>query len=302
MITFYQHIEEIKKAYKITDAEQILSLKRWYNQACSKIKKKLMRRVNAETIYADLVADQQSYQLPEYAGRVYNVRYNQTGSEQRLIEISSHDVWLDMNSNSGQRGTPTHYHLISEDEIELWPTPSEAVDNGLEVNVAFKHGRLVADDVTTGTATASNGSQTVTLSSSIVTPKMVGRYFTVNDGQEEWYRISEYVSSTSFTLENYFEGTGGAGLNYIIGEMVDIPEEYIDLPELYTIAKYIQVYRKNRVISQDMIREFDDQIKQIKQDYANPGKSRVVKHSNKNARNSAIGVAGTAWYFEDQLS
>jgi len=302
MITFYQHIEEIKKAYKITDAEQILSLKRWYNQACSKIKKKLMRRVNAETIYADLVADQQSYQLPEYAGRVYNVRYNQTGSEQRLIEISSHDVWLDMNSNSGQRGTPTHYHLISEDEIELWPTPSEAVDNGLEVNVAFKHGRLVADDVTTGTATASNGSQTVTLSSSIVTPKMVGRYFTVNDGQEEWYRISAYVSSTSFTLENYFEGTGGAGLNYIIGEMVDIPEEYIDLPELYTIAKYIQVYRKNRVISQDMIREFDDQIKQIKQDYANPGKSRVVKHSNKNARNSAIGVAGTAWYFEDQLS
>jgi len=27
MITFYQHIEEIKKAYKITDAEQIASLK-----------------------------------------------------------------------------------------------------------------------------------------------------------------------------------------------------------------------------------------------------------------------------------
>ena len=302
MITFYQHIEEIKKAYKVTDAEQILSLKRWYNQACSKIKKKLMRRVNAETIYTDLVANQQTYQLPEYAGRVYNVRYNQTGSEQRLLEISSHDAWLDMNSNSGQTGTPTHYHLISEDEIELWPTPSEAVADGLEVNVAFKHGRLIADDVTTGTATASNGSQTVTLSSSIVTPKMVGRYFTVNDGQEEWYKISAYVSSTSFEIENYFEGTGGAGLSYIIGEMVDIPEEYIDLPELYTIAKYIQVYRKNRAISQDMLREFADEIKQIKQDYANPGKSRVVKHGNKRARETSMSVSGTPWYFEDQLS
>lgn len=301
MITFYQHIEEIKKAYKITDAEQILSLKRWYNQACSKIKKKLMRRVNAETIYAALVAEQQAYQLPEYAGRVYNVRYNKPGSEQRLIEVASHDMWLDMNSNNSQHGVPTHYHLISEDEIELYPIPSEAIADGLEVNVAFKHGRLTADDVTTGTATASNGSQTVTLSSSIVTPKMVGRWFTVNDGQEEWYRISEYVSSTSFKLENYFEGIGGAGLTYIIGEMVDIPEEYVDLPELYTIAKYIQVYRKNRIVSQDMIREFNDEIKQIKQDYANPGKSRVVSHKY-GRRTTAMSAAGTPWYFEDELS
>lgn len=301
MITFYQHIEEIKKAYKVTDAEQILSLKRWYNQACSKIKKKLMRRINAETIYADLVASQQAYQMPEYAGRLYNVRYNATGSEQPLIEIASHDIWQSMNSNNSQTGVPTHYHLISEDEIELWPIPSEAVTNGLEVSAAFKHGRLTADDVTTGTATASNGSETVTLSTSIVTPKMVGRFFTVNDGQEEWYRISEYVSSTSFKLENYFEGNGGANLSYIIGEIVDIPEEYIDLPELYTIAKYIQVYRKNRVVSQDMIREFNDEIKQIKQDYANPGKSRVVKHS-RNGRANAMAVAGTPWYFEDQLS
>lgn len=301
MITFYQHIEEIKKAYKITDAEQILSLKRWYNQACSKIKKKLMRRVNAETIYTSTVVDQQAYQLPEYAGRVYNVRYNKPGSEQRLIEIASHDVWLDMNSNNSQTGVPTHYHLISEDEIELWPIPSEAITDGLEVNVAFKHSRLTANDITTGTATATNGSQTVTLSSSIVTPGMVGRYFTVNDGHEEWYRISEYVSSTSFKVENYFEGTGGAGLSYIIGEMVDIPEEYIDLPELYTIAKYIQVYRKNRVVSRDMIQEFNDAIKEIKQDYANPGKSRVVHHS-RSGRETAMSAAGTPWYFEDQLS
>lgn len=301
MITFYQHIEEIKKAYKVTDAEQIASLKRWYNQGCAKIKKKLMRRVNAETIYADLVADQQAYQLPEFAGRVYNVRYNSAGSEQRLIEIASHDMWLDMNSNNSQTGVPTHYHQISEDEIELWPIPSAAVTDGLEVSVGFKHGRLSADDISTGTATASNGSQTITLSSSIVTPTMVGRWFTVNDGNEEWYRISEYVSSTSFKVENYFEGIGGAGLSYIIGEIVDIPEEYIELPELYAIARYVGVYRKNRVLARDMMQEFKDEVKEIKQDYANPGKSRVVKHG-RSGRESAMSAAGTPWYFEDQLS
>ena len=299
MITFHQHIEEIKKAYKITDAEQIASLKRWYNQACSKVKKKLMRRTNAELIYASLFADQQAYQLPEYAGRVYNVRYAKPGSEMPLIEVSSHDQWQRMNSNNSQTGVPTHYHLVSEDELELWPIPSESLDDALEVNVAFKHQRLTADDISTGTATATNHSQTVTLSDSIVTTAWVGRYFTVDSGHEEWYRISEYVSSTSFKLENYFEGDGGAGLSYIVGEIVDIPEEYIELPELYVRAKYVEVYRKNRILARDMVKEFEDQIKQIKQDYANPGKSRVVKNSK---TRRATNPMGTPWYFEDPIS
>lgn len=299
MITFYQHIEEIKKAYKITDSEQIASLKRWYNHAHAKVSKKLLRRVNAETIYANLVADQQAYQLPEYAGRVFNVRYNKTGSEQPLVEVASHNEWQKLNSNNSQTGVPTHYHLISEDEIELWPIPSEAETNGLEASVAFKAGRLTADDISTGTVTASNGSQTVTTSTSIVTPAWVGRYFTVNDGREEWYKISEYVSGTSFKLENYFEGTGGAGLSYIVGEIVDLPEEYVDLPDLYTRAKYVEVFRKNRTLARDMMQEFKDEIREIKQDYANPGKSRVVKSSRHRKRSWPV---GTPWYFEDELS
>jgi hypothetical protein len=302
MITFDQHINEICKAHKITDAEQIASVKRWYNQGSAKVKKKLMRRVNAETIYTKLEPERQSYQLPEYAGRVYNARYNKSGSEQRLIEISSHDAWLDFNSNNSQHGTPQFYHMISEDEIQLFPIPDEEIENGLEIALAFKHSRLTAADISTGTATVSNGSQTVTLSSSIVTTGWVGRWFTINDGHEEWHRISEYVSSTSFKIENYFDGTGGAGLNYIVGEIVDIPEEYIDLPEVYAIAKYVGVYRKSRVLSRDMMQEFNDAIKEIKQDYANPGKSRTISHKNKRAHATAYAVAGTPWYFEDQLS
>lgn len=299
MITFYQHIEEIKKAYKISDAEQIASLKRWYNQGCSIVKKKLMRRTNAESIFADLVADQQEYQLPEYAGRVFNVRYNATGNEAPLTEVASQNEWDNLNSHGSQTGIPTHYHLLSEDEISLWPIPSEAVTNGLEVKLAFKHQRLTADDISTGTATASNASQTVTLTSSIVTPAWVGRYFTVDSGHEEWYKINEYVSSTSFKVENYFEGDGGAGLSYIVGEIVDIPEEYIHLPELFVRAKYVEVFRKNRVVAKDMIREFNDEVKNLNQAYATPGKSKVVKGSKTRTRGNPF---GTPWYFEDQLS
>lgn len=299
MITFYQHIEEIKKSFKISDAEQIASLKRWYNQGCSIVKKKLMRRTNAEVIYANIVANQSEYQLPEYAGRVFNIRYNETGSERSLTEVTSGIAWDELKSNGSQTGLPSHYHLLSEDEIELWPTPSQAVTDGLEVRLAFKHSRLSADDISTGTATASNGSQTVTISSSIVTTNWVGRMFTVNNGHEEWYRISEYVSSTSFKLENYFEGDGGAGLSYIVGEVVDIPEEYIHLPELFTRAKYTEVYRKNRGVANDMMKQFKDEIKELNQSYSSPSKGKVVK--NRKTRMRAYPY-GTPWYFEDQLS
>jgi len=50
-----------------------------------------------------------------------------------------------------------------------------------------------------------------------------------------------------------------------------------------------------------MIVEFNEEIKAIKQDYANPGKGRVVKHKF-GQRTTAMSASGTPWYFEDQLS
>lgn len=297
MITFYQHINEIIKAYSVKDAEQIASLKRWYNVAYSKVKKKLMRATNAEPIYTDLVTGQSIYQLPSFAGRVYAAKYNKTGETQPLNPVASERLWEQLKSEGSSNGTPTQYRVISDNEIELWPTPSEDVENGLEVTVAIKAPRLTADDVTTGTATANAGSQTITLSSGVVTPQFVGRYFTINDGHEEWYRISEYVSSTQFKIENYFTGNGGAGLSYIVGEIVDIPEEYIDLPDVYVRAKYTEVYRKNRVLGISMMAEFTDGIKNLNEDYANPTKSRVVKHRANLSQNDW--PYSTPWVFND---
>lgn len=301
MITFYQHTEEIFKAFKITDAEQKASVKRWYNLGAAKVRKKLMRRVNADKIYTGLEEGVQAYQLPQYAGRVFAGRYNKEGSEQKLIEVASHEGWMDLNSNNSQRGVPTHYHIVDNSTVELWPIPSETIeDDGLELSVGFKHQRLTADDISTGTATVSEGSEVVTLSSSIVSPEWVGRHFCIDDGHEEWYEIVEYVSSTSFKIEQYYSGgNAGSGNTYVVGEIVDIPDEYIDLPNLYATAKYIGVYRKSRRLSRDMMVEFSDSIKEIKQDYANPGKSRVVK--NRNMRRRAYPY-GTPWYFEDELS
>lgn len=277
MITFYQHIEEIKAALKITDSGQIASLKRWYNQGANKIKKRLRRPVNKETIYTDLEEGEATYQVPEYVGRIFGAKYNASGNEQPLEEVTSQQKWDELTGFGGQSGVPTHYHLVGEDEIELWPKPHEDKTNGLLVHCSFKQARLVANDVSTGTAEVNDGDEVVTLSSSIVDASWVGRYFMVDDGHEEWYRISEYVSSTSFNLENNYSGAGGSGLSYIVGEIVDIPEEYLDLVELYVTARYNGLYRKNRAMEISMLAEFKNETRMIDRDYANPSKSRVVK-------------------------
>lgn len=299
MITFYQHIEEIKKVYKITDTAQIASIKRWYVQGAKKIKAGLKRHVNTEKIYCDLVANQAEYQLPEYANRVFGVKYNNSGEEYPLEEVTSLYRWQAITGNGSQSGTPQYYRINGDDVIELFPKPSAAVTDGLEVTVSFKQSGLTADDVTTGTATVTLNNQTVTLSSSVVDQKWVGRYFSTTDGSHEhFYRISEYVSNTSFKLEQYYAGDSGSGRTYVVGDVVDIPEEYLDLVELYVQAKYEGVYRKARARSNDMMNEFRGEIKKLKEDYANPSKSRVVKSS----RHRIMDTPYPRWWPEDGLS
>lgn len=299
MITFFQHIEEIKRANSITDADHIASIKRWYNQGAKKVRRKLKRQVNQEKIYASLVLNQQDYQLPEYAGLVHAVKYNNPGDEYPLIEVSSNSVWQLMNSNGSQTGVPTHYHITGDDIVSVWPKPSSNVTDGLEVWYSPKQEALTFDDITTGSATVTNGSETVTLDSSIVSASWVGRVFAVTDGTHEYsYKITEYVSNTSFKIENYYAGDSGSGKTYIVGQVVDIPEEALDLVETYVLSKYNSIYRKNQRLAREMMSEFKQEIKELNQDYANPSKSRVVRSH----KNMELDTPYPRWWPVDGLS
>lgn len=67
----------------------------------------------------------------------------------------------------------------------------------------------------TGTVTVTNGSTTVTGSATTFTAAMVGRKFRVS-GQNAYYRISAFVSTTEVTLEVAFQGTTASAQSYSI--------------------------------------------------------------------------------------
>ena len=277
--TFHQQVQSILRTYGITKPEHIGDIKRWYRDGAKKVRAKLIREVNTESIYVDIdQEDSGIFQLPVYAGRAVGVKYNLPGSEYPLEEVRSRSQWQEMTSYGGQRGTPTHWRVLGDNEFEVWPRPVDAVENGLEVAYIPRQSALTADDITTGTCAMSGGSDEVVFSQGIASSDMVGRWFKTTDGSHEyWYRIIEYISNNRLRLENFYDGPGGSGRTFCIGDIVDIPEHALDLPELYARAEYIGLYRKDRRARNDMMREFTERTKELRREYSVPGKSQVIK-------------------------
>lgn len=67
----------------------------------------------------------------------------------------------------------------------------------------------------TGTVTATNGSKTITGSGTTFTAAMAGRKIRMS-GENAYYRISAFVSTTELTLEVPYQGTTGASKTYSI--------------------------------------------------------------------------------------
>jgi len=122
---------------------------------------------------------------------------------------------------------PTYAFVRGFNEIGLWPTPSQTTTNGLIISYEPRLVDMVVDDITAGTASVTNGSPLVTLSTSIVPTGVSGMWFNVNDGTDgNWYQVASYGSSTTFNLANNYQGLTGATATYSLGQVSDLPEDY----------------------------------------------------------------------------
>lgn len=227
----------------LTDATTLVKIKRDVNIGAGKLLSALGREYNRKARFTNLVASQQFYQLPEDGQKLKEVIASSGGWNVPLEQIPDEHAWrmLNMTTVTGQ---PTHFFIKGNDELGLYPIPSANITDGLELVFSPKHVELTQDDYTTGTITVTEGSQAVTGSGTTFTSKMVGQYLQVTDGTDgNWYRVSEFSSATSLTLENYYQGTSGGSKAYRIGQAIDFPEEYAEAPSDYACFRY---YKRRR--------------------------------------------------------
>jgi len=235
----FSDLQSISKEISgLTDAVSVARFKRDINMGAMLFLAGLGREYNRKSRFANIVANQQFYQLPEDGHKLKEVVVSTGGWRPPMEQIPDEHEWRKLNMMNVV-GQPTHYWIKGYDEIGFFPIPGYSLTNGIELVFSPRHVEMTQDDYVTGTITVTNGSQTVTGTGTTFTDKMVNQWLQTTDGTDEnWYRVSAYVSATVLTLENFYLGTSGSAKAYRIGQVPDMPEEYIESCADYAMYKH----------------------------------------------------------------
>lgn len=271
MMTFGQLTTRAQDIVGTTDATVATFIKQDINQGLRLFKNAARRYWTRVEKTASLVANQQYYQLPEDAVRITQVTVN-TGAGSNtwpLIEIASEHRWNELNVvPTVTINLPQYYFVRGRNEVGIWPTPSSDVADGLQVSYEPRLVDMSQNDLTSGTVTVTNGSITVTHSGTSFTQQMIGSFLTVTDGTDGlWYRVAGFTSTSVVTLENYYQGIGGSGRTFLLGQVPDLPEDYHLALVYYASFNYF-LRRKDMFMSNMYQGLFQDLFEQYKETYS----------------------------------
>lgn len=212
--------------------------KRDINSGATTFLAKLGREYNSKHRFANTIANQQFYQLPEDGHKLKEVIVSNGGWAPPMEQIPDEHEWRKLNMMP-VTGVPTHYWIRGYDEIGFFPIPGYSLANAIELVFSPRHVEMTQDDYLTGTIQVTAGSQTIVGTGTIFTTKMVGQWFQTTDGTDEnWYRVSAFVDAATLTLENFYLGTSGTGKTFRIGQVADMPEEYLESAADFAMYKH----------------------------------------------------------------
>ena len=260
-----------------TDATALSQAKEDMNIGAAKFNSALDRYFTRKAKSTDTVANQQYYQTPPDCIRVRGVTNTlSNGRKYPVRQIRSEYEWKAINTIQQTGNWATYYFVRGADEIGLWPIPSAAVTNGLEIYYEPRDHQLVNEDYSTGTVAVVNGSTTVTGSGTTFTNTMVGRTFQVTDGSDGYnYKIAGYSSASVITLEEPYIGLSGTGKTFLIGETFIFPEEYHDAPIDFALGRYFEV-RNNADRATYHNTKFQVAVADAKAKYSSSSASQVI--------------------------
>jgi hypothetical protein len=284
MITFQDQYESLQRITGDYEAARKAVFKKDLNTGGSLFSNQLGRKFNREYLTADLEATRRYYQFSGDVLRVSDIRILNGSDYYTPILVANEEDWNDLTSTSTTSSLPTHYFIRGFKEVGIYPTPSNNVDNGMEIGFEPQPPNLSQDDFSAGAVTVNVDSVIVTHSASGFTEAMIGRGFEVTDGSDtRWYRIASFQSASQVSLENFYEGISGGGRSFRIGEVMKIPEGYYDAPEAYALQRYYKEM-KNTAEAKEQETYFKRQLKSARQTYGRSTSRMGVKANARKGR------------------
>lgn len=276
LLTFQDQYQLAQEISGLSDATSTVKFKRDINTGGTLFLAEFDRPYNRMSKFTDMKANQQYYQLPEDAVRLSKIRVQSGTRWYDCTEIGNESAWTQMNVSQQTSSIPTYFFVKGFDEVGLFPIPSGTVTGGIELVYEPKNTLLSQDDFTSGTVTVTNASQTITHSAAGFINTMVGRWFQVTDGSDgNWYKISAYIDASNLTLENYYQGLSGNTKSFRIGEVMKLPEEFLEAPVDYAMHRH-NLRRGNMVEAADFKSLYDNAKDVAKDLYGSSTSNQVI--------------------------
>ncbi len=188
----------------------------------------------------NLVGEQRGIQMPADCLWPKTVILLQGSTRTPLTEEASDKKWGWLTYNSLQ-GQPSQFHYrprfgIGGGILELNPIPS-GTQYAIELTYEATDKDLSKSVYTTGTVTLTHDSADVTGAGTTFTVDMIGRYLQVTSNGHDriWRRINRYTSPTKLVLENVYDGSTEALLDFQIAETFNLPEDMHVLPIYFAV-------------------------------------------------------------------
>lgn len=283
MLTFQEIYEAVQSQTEDTGTDSLVVIKQAINQGMDKFGAILNREWrNVEATFS-LVASQQFYQVPEDCIRVKSIVVTIGSRKYPLIEVPDEQSWNRINVSSATQTSniPSHFYAKGKDRIGIYPVPSASVASAGTWSYEPRMNKMSVANYTTGTVTLTNASASVTGSGTTFTSAMVGRHLfptTLDAHGGIGYKILTYTSATVITLENTYAGASvnASGVNFVIGEVPDIPSEYHESLIDYGCYRYYMRRRDYRS-ARDLKRAFQNDIDECMANYGSMTSSQYVR-------------------------
>lgn len=285
MLTFTQRKKQVAKLCGInyTEPEMEIIIQN-LNMADKLLENAARRPWTRKEKVADLTSGKQYYQIASDMHRVSEVKCRiATDSEiiVPLTEVQSEFEWDKLNAFPFSTSYPTHYFIRGDDEIGIYPCPSEDVTDGLMVAYSPRIRDMGIDDFTF-TADVTQNSNVVTNPDVTGLPGGFKDYMTENfwiksnDGQDgNWYKVQKVVNNGEIQLDNNFLGPSGNGVSFTMGQVPPYPEEYHDAAVNFACYKFFAM-RKDTDSAAMYRTLFEDSLNQYKETYASKTAGGVI--------------------------
>lgn len=280
MLTWQENWQKTQRLAKTNNADDLIQIKQDLNTGYHLFNAKLSRYFTRKQQFTDIIDGQGIYQTPIDSVRILGMTVSVSNTYQIPVkEIRSEFEWRQITSYPYDSNWPAYYFVIGNDEVALWPTPSQDVANGLRYYYQPQDHDLSVDDVTsTSTSTTVkvvNGSTTVTANGSAFDTDMASLWFQVT-GQTDntWYEIISATTNT-LTLKSAYVSTSGSDLSWRVGQAWIIPQEYTDAPLHYALTNFFSA-QGNETRAEYHRKTFENMMDQCLEDYSSSTEGNVI--------------------------